>query len=203
MRIAYRLMGLAACAALAACGQQGKYYEQTPRQVTASLRTAKLPLYILGSTAQGSKVTQPDDHTIVMAPTDSNSSELVRFVATINADGAGSRVAVEVAPPEGRYKQRIADRMAENGMAIALLRRLAQEHVDAAIEHRSFDMTMGNPMVNAVPGMREQLEQANANGMAMQESGIDAYEKTKAGWTPDKEAGGWEPDRDAGWGPPR
>lgn len=201
MRIAGSIPGLALCAMLAACGAQGEHYDQSPAQVASALRNARLPLYILGTTAQGSRISQPDARTVVMAPTDANHSELVRFVATITPDGEGSRVAVAVLPPEGRHKDRVAERMASQGIARALLAKVAQEHVDAAIEHRSFDMTLGNPVAGAVPGMKQALEQAHENGMAVQ----DAMAEMDApqGWAPERGSGDWAASKDEGWGPAR
>ena len=198
MNFAKLMPGMALCAALAACGSQGEYYEQSPAQVAASLKHARLPFYILGTTAQGSRISQPDPQTVVMAPTDANHSELIRFVATIAPDGEGSRVAVAVLPPEGRNKDRVAERLGSQGIAAALLAKVAQEHVDSAIEHRSFDMTLGNPVVGAVPGMKQALDQAHENGMAVQDamSGMDAPE----GWAPARRSEGWAPAADDGWG---
>ena len=198
MRVA---VGLAAALALAGCGKQGVHYDKTPTQVKTSLRQSHLPLYILGSMAQGSHVTQPDDETVVMAPTDGNGSELIRFVATVVPDGEGSRVAVAVLPPEGRNKDRIAERMQHQGFTMAIMQRLAAEHVASSIEHRSFDMTLGNPVAKMVPGMQQSLEQAHENGMAMQEMMAEAAaeEQARDDWAPSRRKDGWAPDSNDGW----
>jgi hypothetical protein len=166
------LVMAAATALLAGCGEQGTYYEQTPQAVRASLRSATLPYHVLGSQAKGSRITQPDENTTVTAVIGPNQSELIRFVTTVTPKGSGSLVAIEVRPPEGNNKSRANKAMEANGMAMALMGKLAIEHVDAAIEHRPFDMSfatggMAKGMIAANPAMQAQFDQANRSAEMM------------------------------------
>ncbi|MCB2074283.1 MAG: hypothetical protein H6917_12635 [Novosphingobium sp.] len=162
-------------ALVAACGARGEYYEKSPSAVKTSLRTATLPLHVLGNWATGKRVTHPDDETVVIAVLDKEQSELVRFVTTVVPDGEGSRVAVDVEPPQGRHAERAARAMEKSGMTMALMNSLAREHVDAAIKGRPFDMTFGaNPVakgvIAAVPGVEARIEKANRTAMEFQEA---------------------------------
>lgn len=181
-------VALAACL-LAACGMQGKYYEQTPQAIHAALRSATLPYHVLGSMAQGSRVTRPDNNTVVTAVLGPNQSEMIRFVTTITPDGTGSRVLVEVRPPEGNNSARAAQAMKSNGFAMAMMKKLADEHVAAAIEHRPFDMMfatdpMAKGMIGANPGMQEQIDAANRGAADINQAQRD--------FQADSEAGGYE-----------
>lgn len=182
MRIKAIMLALTGALLLAACGAQGTYYEKTPQQARSALRSAVLPFHVLGSMAKGSRVTQPDENTLVTAILGPDQSELMRFVTTITPDGSGSRVAVEVRPPEGRNKDRAGKAMGSNGFAMALMDKLAQEHVAAAMEGRPFNMMfasgpMAGGMVAANPEMQAQINQANQGAedmnRAMQNSGGD------------------------------
>lgn len=160
---------------LAACGAPGTYYEKSPENVRKSLKSARLPYHILGSTAAGSSVKTPDDQTVITTILDKNRSELMRFVTTITPEGTGSRVNTVIAPPEGANAERAQKAMQENGFATVMLDKLAAEHVAAAVEGRPFDMMFATPamakgMINANPEMRAAMNEANASAAAMNEA---------------------------------
>ncbi len=161
----------AAAMLLSACGPQGEYYDKSPSAVVSALRIAPLPTQVMGGTVAGKRVTQPDEGTVVIAALDMNQTELVRFVATLTPDGSGTRVAVDVAPPEGRNKDRFAKASETNALAAAMLPALAKEHVDAAIDGRPFDMASMNPAAKMVPGM------ADANRVAADISKMEQQHK--------------------------
>lgn len=157
---------------LSACGEQGTFYEKSPQAVRSALRSATLPYHVLGSSATGSRVTQPDENTVVTAVLGPNQSEMMRFVAIITPEGSGSRVAIEVRPPEGKNKDRATKAMGSNVMAMGMMEKLAAEHVDAAIQGRPFDMMfatgpMAKGMINANPEMKAQIDAANSSAQAM------------------------------------
>lgn len=172
------LIAVTVAVLLAACGAQGKYYEQSPKDIRMALRTATLPYHILGSSAAGSRVSQPDDNTMITAIIAQNGSELARFAAIITPDGEGSRVQVEVRPPEGNNKARAEKALAGNAYASGLLQKLAEEHVAAAIEKRPFDMMfatggMAKGMINSNPELRAHVEEANAAAAEMNQAAQD------------------------------
>lgn len=161
---------------LAGCGASGTYYEKSPQAVVSALKSATLPYHVLGNTAQGSRVTQPDENTVVTAILGPGQSELLRFVTTITPDGSGSRVSVDVQPPEGRNSEKAAKAMAENGFAMGMMGKLAQEHVAAAIEGRPFDMMFAAPpmakgMLAANPEAQAHIDGANQAAASMNQSG--------------------------------
>ncbi len=165
MRMKSMLLACAGALLLTGCSA-GEYYEKTPQEVISALRSAYLPVHVLGGTVADRRVTQPDSNTVVTALIDRNGSELMRFVTTLTPDGTGTRVATEVRPPEGRNKNRASAAMEANGLALGIMEKLAEEHVGAAIEGRPFDMTFASPsmakgMMGAVPGMSERLDAAN------------------------------------------
>ena len=165
MRMKSILLACAGAMLLAGCGT-GEYYEKTPQEVSSALKSAYLPVHVLGSTVVNSRVSQPDRNTVVTALLDRDGSELMRFVTTLTPDGTGTRVATEIRPPEGRNKDRAGAAMKANGFAMGMMEKLAEEHVAAAIEGRPFDMTFATPpmakgMMGAVPGMSERIDAAN------------------------------------------
>jgi hypothetical protein len=178
MRLKSFVLGAAGAVLLSACGPSGTYYEKTPEQVAAALRAAYLPTHVLGSTVTGSRVSQPDASTVVTALLDAEGRELMRFVTTVTPEGTGSRVSTDVRPPEGSHKERAVEAMEKNGFVMGLMGGLANEHVAAAIEGRPFDMMFANPvaktMAGAVPGVKEQIDQANAGAMEMAKMERDA-----------------------------
>ena len=186
MRLAPLLVSMLAALLLGACGEQGKHYEQSPQAIRSSLRAAILPYHILGSQAKGTKVIQLDDSRTAVAVLGPNDSEMMRFVTTVTPDGTGSRVLVELAPPEGRNKDRAAKAMESNAIAMILMKKLADEHVAAAIEHRPFDMMFATPamaksMIGASPEIRAQIDGANRAASSMNEaaSQFEAMDKER------------------------
>ena len=182
---------------LASCGVSGTYYEKSPPAVVAALKAATLPYHILGDKAQGSRVTQPDANTVVTAVLGPDQSELIRFVTTIAPDGAGSRVSVDVQPPEGRNHERATKAMAQNGLTMGLMDKLAKEHVAAAIEGRPFDMMFATPsmakgMLAANPAVQAQIQQANSAAASMNEAMRNDHD---AGFADDSSS-----DEESGWG---
>jgi hypothetical protein len=175
MRFKAAILSLVPALLLAACGEQGVHYDKAPGEVKMALRMATLPLHVLGSQATGSRVTMPDDQTVVTAVLGPNQSEMIRFVTTVVADGTGSRVSTELVGPEGNNKDRAAKAMAANGYAMGMMDKLATEHVDAAITGRPFDMMfatapMAKGMIQANPELAGHIEQANAAAAMMNEA---------------------------------
>jgi hypothetical protein len=194
MRFASILISALAALLLSACGEQGKYYEQTPDAIRSALQSATLPYHILGSQAKGTRVIKIDDTKTAVAVVGPNDSEMMRFVTTVTPDGTGSRVMVELAPPEGRNKEKAEKAMQSNAMAMMLMKKLADEHVAAAIEHRPFDMMFATPalakgMIGASPELRAQLDEANRSAASMNEAArrYEEDEKQRAAAAADEE----------------
>jgi hypothetical protein len=168
---------------LASCGASGTHYEKSPQAVVAALKMATLPYHVLGDRAQGSRVSQPDANTVVTAVLGPDQSELIRFVATVAPDGAGSRVSVNVQPPEGKNHERATKAMAQNGLTMGLMNKLAQEHVAAAIEGRPFDMMFAAPpmakgILAANPAIQAQIQDANSAAASMNQAMRDDRQDT-------------------------
>lgn len=148
----------------------GKHFAKSPSDVKAALSAAYLPTHVLGSYVKGSRVSISGD-TVVTALIDESGAELMRFVTTVTPDGSGSIVDTEVEAPEGIHAKGAAEAMKSQAFTMSLMAKLADEHVAAAIEGRPFDMMFGNPMAkqmaSAVPGMQEQIDDANAGAAEM------------------------------------
>ncbi len=175
MRFKAAVLSLIPALLLAACGEQGVHYDKAPGEVKMALRMATLPLHVLGTQATGSRVTMPDDQTVVTAVLGPNSSEMMRFVTTVTADGTGSRVSTEVVAPEGNNKDRAAKAMAANGHVMGMMDQLADEHVAAAIQGRPFDMMfatapMAKGMINSNPQLQASVAQANEAAAMMNQA---------------------------------
>ncbi len=150
-----------------------KHYDKTPYEVRAALAAAYVPTHILGSYVKGSQVSTPDDQTVVTALIGEDGTELMRFVTTVTPDGSGSEVATEVLAPEGEHAERAAEAMKKQGYAMALMRKLADEHVASAIEGRPFDMLAFNPMAKGIA-------QASGYGGTFAQANADAADFAKA-----------------------
>ncbi|MCC6829657.1 MAG: hypothetical protein IT550_15665 [Novosphingobium sp.] len=173
--------------------------------MVSALKSATLPYHVLGNQAQGTRVTQPDPNTVVTAVLAADQNEMIRFVTTIAPDGSGSRVSTAVEPPRGRYSAHAGKAMAENAYAMALMGKLAHEHVAAAIEGRPFDMLfatapMARGMLAANPEAQAHIDAANQSAAAMNA----AADHGDAGHDRDETATSEEEERDwarkGGWG---
>lgn len=176
MRFKAVVLSLIPALLLAACGgETGVHYDKAPGEVKMALRMATLPLHVLGTQATGSRVTMPDDQTVVTAVLGPNSSEMMRFVTTVTADGTGSRVSTEVVAPEGNNKDRAAKAMAANGHVKGMMDQLADEHVAAAIQGRPFDMMfatapLAKGVINSNPQLQASVAQANEAAAMMNQA---------------------------------
>ena len=156
----------------------GTHYDKSPAQVKAALSAAYLPTHILGQYVKGSRVTMPDDKTVVTALIAEDGSELMRFVTTVIADGTGSEVDTEVRQPEGKYSKPAAEAMKSQAFTMSLMEKLADEHVAAAIEGRPFDMLAFNPMAKGIAraaGYDKQFNEASAAAMDMARAEQDDF----------------------------
>ena len=193
-RIRTFALTLGVALALTACGESGTYYERSPAEVEAALKSAVLPTAVLGSAIKRSHVFETEDGTIVTALLDADGMERARFVSTVVAEGSGSRVATEVVL--GEEVSEAAARNALGAYASGLLESLAQEHVAAAIEGRPFDLMFAtSPVaVAAMPAdMREQVAQANEAAEAVSRMDQDLPEggfDTGSDWV-DEGGGDW------------
>lgn len=127
---------------LGACSPQGTYYERSPDDIRDALSVATLPYHIFGSRVQGSKVSQPDEGTVITSVMGQDGIKLIDIVTKIAPDGTGSRVTVEVRPPDGENAARAAEALRSNGGA-EMMAQVANEHVAAVIEGRPFNMMFG------------------------------------------------------------
>ncbi|KPF62981.1 hypothetical protein IP79_10450 [Porphyrobacter sp. AAP60] len=181
-------------------GPADEHYDVPPVQVLTSLSNATVPTHVLGSHIKGSRVTRPDNKTVVTALIGADGAEMMRFVTTVKADGEGSSVSTEIEPPVGKNAERAAKAMQSQAYTMALMEKLAQEHVDAAIEKRPFNLLALNPagdaMINADPRMKEQIQQANEAAAMMSRMEQEEFRSAD-------QSGGWganTPKRDIGWG---
>jgi len=195
-------------------GSGAQYYEVAPTQARAAISSAYLPTHVLGSYVKGSRVTRPDNETVVTALIGEGGVELMRFVTKVEPDGSGSSVTTTVEPPVGKNAERANKAMKSHGYVMALMNKVAQEHVDAAIEKRPFNMMALNPAgeaaANAIPGMKEQIAEANETA-AM----FSRMEQEERRFSTSSKAGGWgsntpkststmstgAPRKSGGWGP--
>ena len=163
------------------------YYERPPSEVKAAIAQADLPLHILGQHVRGSRVSNPDDQTVVTALLDKDGTELMRFVTTVTPDGSGSSVETEVRGPEGRHAKGAAEAMKTQAFTMSLMEKLAVEHVAAAIEGRPFDMLAFNPMAKQLAvatGHDKMFNDANEAAMESAKS-LQEMEESEDGFSDD------------------
>lgn len=194
-------------------GSGAQYYDVPPTQARASISSAYLPTHVLGSYVKGSRVSRPDNETVVTSLIGEGGVELMRFVTKVEPSGTGSSVSTTVEPPVGKNAERAKKVMNSQPFVMSLMNKVAQEHVDAAIEKRPFNMMAMNPAgeaaANAIPGMKEQIADANASAAA-----ISRMQQEERRYSSSSQAGGWgantpkskstmstgTPSKSGGWG---
>jgi hypothetical protein len=155
-----------------------KHYDKAPHEVHSALAAAYVPTHILGQYVKGSRVSSPDENTVVTALIDENGAELMRFVTTVTPDGTGSEVQTVVEAPEGEHSARAAEAMKKQAFTMALMQKLADEHVASAIEGRPFDMLAFNPMAKKMAdaaGYGETFAEASATAAEISRDEQDAF----------------------------
>lgn len=174
----------------------GQHYDMPPAEVRSLIANAYLPTHVLGTMVKGSHVTLPDGETVVTALIAQDGSELMRFVTTVKADGAGSVVSTTVEPPQGVHAEQAAAAMQSQAYTMALMDKLAQEHVAAAIERRPFNMLAMNPAANAMlaadPEISESIAQANEAAAMLSELNQESFHGGSGddGWSSDSVSDG-------------
>lgn len=143
-------------------------YDRSPGEVRGALMGAHVPTHILGDTVSGSRVRREGENTVITALLDPSGREIMHFVTTIVPDGDGSQVSTEVHAAPGPAEPNGREAFGKNGFARAMLDKLAQEHVAAAIEERPFDMMFAAPpgakqMIGMSPDMKDKIDNANAS----------------------------------------
>ncbi len=143
-------------------------YARSPAEIHSALKAARVPTHVLGEGVAGSRVRSDGENRVITALVDPAGVELVLFVTTVDPDGEGSQVSTVVQMAPGDRAQEARDALKKNAIATALLEKLADEHVAAAIEERPFDMLFAAPpgaaqMISATPGMRDKIDDANAS----------------------------------------
>ena len=178
-------------------GTSAQHYDVPPAQAMSRISSAYLPTHILGTQVKGSRVSLTGTDTVITSLIAGDGTELMRFVTKVEADGAGSSVSTTVEPPTGANAERAAKVMQSQAYTMALMDQLAQEHVAAAIEQRPFNMLAFNPagesMLNAMPGMKEQISQANEAAAMIAEMEQESYHSgdSDGGWSDDSGASDW------------
>lgn len=172
-------------------GASAQHYDVPQAQAMSRIANAYLPTHVLGTYVKGSRVSISGSDTVITSLIAQDGSELMRFVTTVKADGEGSAVSTTVQPPQGEHAERATAAMQSQAYTMALMDQLAQEHVAAAIEQRPFNMLAFNPageaMLNSMPGMKEQIDQANSAASMMAQMEQDAFASGDggAGWSDD------------------
>ena len=109
------------------------------------MRGLDLPPHVFGSVPKTFKVLTPAPGTMVWSIAEYDSEEMIRYVVTLAAEGAGAtRVTVDVTGPAGTPI--VGNRVIRNMYIIAM-----KEQIAAALEQRSFqDYKIVLPSVIAV-----------------------------------------------------
>ena len=131
---------------LAGCGESGDYFEKAPDQSIAALKSAYFPARTIGGPIKSSRTFQGEGGVVITALLDQDGSEMLRIVTTVAAEGAGSRVKTELAPPNGTGEMPKLD--------TASVANFARAHVARVIEGRSVDLTAGTAMAGSAVGER-------------------------------------------------
>ncbi len=127
---------------LASCSEDGEVYERPASEVRELLRTVEVPLYMFGNRIETDAIVDVSDPYKVVWKVTSDDSPLMRFTATLIAEGdTKTRVIVDV---EGSTSNRYGDIQAKLAKAKEIRNLYVvsmTEAVDSTLDGRVYDMT--------------------------------------------------------------
>jgi hypothetical protein len=136
------LAALAGTALLCACDggtSHGETYALPTAQVRETLLDTDAPIQVLGTQAVDWKTSALGDGTVLWTVLGERGGQLIRFSAKLVPVDGGTRVDVDVLPPEGKMQERVAKGIAENPSIRDLYHVAMTEEIDAKLENRGFD----------------------------------------------------------------
>lgn len=128
---------------LGGCGffAKGETYAIPSATLRGMLLNTEVPLAIFGDAEVHSRAMEKGDDTVVWAVSEKTGKELLRFSAKLIPSGDGTTVVVDVLPPEGPNKDRVAQGLADHITIRNLYHAAMTEQIDARLEGRFFDLT--------------------------------------------------------------
>ena len=182
------LLASAALTAIAAAvifsGSESKdtYYDIPEHKVSWTLDKTNLPMMVFGDRALNAKHWRVDAATSMWAllskDKDKGNVELLRLSATTRADGKGTRVHVEVLPPESSVHDQVVQGLKENGAYGDLYSAALAEQIDAKLTNRDFAIAnisraTARVTLAALPHLRESFDNEAAEYDRRKQEDID------------------------------
>jgi hypothetical protein len=119
--------------------EHGQVFDRTPAEVRRTLAGLDLPPLVFGDVPKKVKVLTPSPEMMVWSITENESEEMMRYVVTLTAQGAGAtRVKVYVTGPTEGPLGNVAARMARNRAICNMYVIAMKEQIAAALERRDF-----------------------------------------------------------------
>jgi hypothetical protein len=170
---------------LGGCQGSDAFYPATPDEVSKILDQTQLPIVVFGERAATAKHWRVNAATTMWALESESEVELLRLSATTMAEGKGTRIHLDVLPPESSVRDQVAQGLKENDDYRDLYRSALAEQIDANLNNREFAIQNISAEATrvtlwALPSIRERYDNAEAEYQRQQQEIIDrAYANEK------------------------
>ncbi len=183
---------------LGGCGT-GTYSDQPAGAVREELGSSEMLIAMFGSQVRDVEVSQSGADTVVWTLIAREDSPALRLTAKVVPEKQGSRVSIDVLPPEGAFKERVTKGLKDNPGIVRFYRAIVAEHVDATLRHRAFDVTRVYPemMLARFAAMFKLNKQFDEAAKASRRADTDADADRSSAW--DETSGKALPDQDGSW----
>lgn len=180
----------------------GTYYDQPAGTVRERLGSSEMYIAMFGSQVRDVDVSQRGADTVVWTLLDNQVGPALRLTAKVVPEKQGSRVSVDVLPPEGTFKERVTKGLKDNPSIVRFYRAIVAEHVDATLRNRAFDMTRVYPemmlaMFASMPKLNKQFDEAAKASRRADANRSSAWDDTSGKALPDQD-GSWSNSRKYG-----
>ena len=162
-----------------------RLYPVPTQRVRQVLDRTDLPIMVFGHRAVTAKHWRADADTSMWAVLSSTDIELLRLSAKTVAEGEGTRVHVDVLPPESSLHDEVAEAFKQHAEHGNLYRSALAEQIDATLTNREFSMrniaaAAALVTLSALPHVREAMDNAAAKFRKQDQDTIDrAYANEK------------------------
>jgi hypothetical protein len=180
----------------------GTYYDQPAGTVRERLGSSQMYIAMFGSQVRDVEVSQSGADKVVWTLIALGDTPALRLTARVVPDNQGSRVSVDVLPPEGTFKERVTKGLQDNPSVVRFYRAIVAEHVDATLRRRAFDMARVYPemmlaMFASMPKLNKQFDEAAKASRRADANRPSAWDETSGKALPDQD-GSWSTSRKYG-----
>jgi hypothetical protein len=185
MKIPAPLATLGLAVLLTGCDGNDPFYALPAQAVASVIDQTSLPIMVFGDKAATAKHWRVDAKTSMWAFQNAEEVELLRLSATTIAEGDGTRVHIDVLPPESPIHDQVEQGLKENAAYRDLYTAALAEQINADLNNRVFNIgniagAAAHVTLAALPHIREGMENAAEEFHKRDQENIDrAYENEK------------------------